>query len=185
MDRNTKLAASLMVFTKQISFLSASVVACYTVHGTYSSCISTFSLACAGSPPRCCDLLPSKEHLCVCRNIKKLLLATVTYCLWYLQIYAKALAQGHAFGRTATALHVEFLRRRSYTSVYQKIYVKVIGKVLKNEVGYVPLACIARTYSLYEIRWLTLFTYKTSIFIYVGTLDFTITVSKGNHYHCM
>ena len=155
--------------------------ACYTVHCTYSSCISTFSLF-RLTPMM---LWPSAYIVNHSVGTFQKFIATAIYCLWYLQIFAKALAQGHAFGKTATALDVEFLRRRSYTSVYQKIYVKVIGKVLKNEAGYVPLACIETTYSLYKSSWLTLFPYKTSIFIYVGTLDFTITVSKGNHYHCM
>ena len=95
-----------------------------------------------------------------------------------IQIFAKALAQGHAFGRTATALEVEFLRRRNYTSVYQKCYAKVIGKVLKDEAGYVPLACIKWTKPLFQSSWLTLFYFEASVFIYVGTLDFDVRVSR-------
>ena len=173
------LAPTHLLVTEQSSFLSASTV--HAIQSTAHTVAAAAPLACSDSPPWCCDLLSSKP---LCRNISKI--CCYSYILlWCLQIFAKALAQGHAFGKTATALDVEFLRRRNYTSVYQKIYVKVIGKVLKNEAGYVPLACIETTYSLYESRWLTLFTYKTSVFIYVGTLDFTITVSKGNHYHCM
>lgn len=99
------------------------------------------------------------------------------------KIFAKALVQGHAFGRTATALHVEFLRRRNYTSVYQKIYAKVIGKVLKDEAGYVPLACIKWTKTLFQSSWLTLFYFEASVFIYVGTLDFDVRleVTLGLH----
>ena len=95
-----------------------------------------------------------------------------------LQIFAKAIASGYAFGFTATAAHAEYLRRRSHSSVYQKIYVKIVGKVLKNEAGNVPLACYRRTYNLYQTNRVTLIDVTASVFIYVGTLDFSITVSK-------
>ena len=78
-------------------------------------------------------------------------------------------------------LHAEFLRRRNYSSVYQKIYVKIVGKVLKDEAGNVSLACFNRTYNLYQSSWLTLLDFEVSVFVYVASLDFNIRVSKGNH----
>ena len=93
-----------------------------------------------------------------------------------LQVFAKAVATGHAFGFTATAAHAEYLHRRSYRSVYQKIYVKIVGKVLRNEAGNVPLACYRRTLNLYQTNRLTLIDRRISKFIYVGSLHFTIRV---------
>ena len=100
-----------------------------------------------------------------------------------LQLFAKAVALGHAFGRNATAVHAEYLRRRSYSSVYQKIYVRIVGKVLKNEAGNVPLACLKRTYNLYQSTRVTLLHFEVSVFIYVGRLKFYIGVSNDSHHH--
>ena len=89
------------------------------------------------------------------------------------KLFAKAVAKGHAFGKTKTALHAEFLRRRSGSSLYQKIYAKVVGKVLINEAGYLPLKCSSTTKTLYSTQ-IKLFYFKYSVFIYVGTLDFYV-----------
>ena len=93
-----------------------------------------------------------------------------------LQIFAKVVAKGHAFGWTATAVDIEFLRQRSYNSVYQKIYVKIVGQVLHNEYGSVPLACVGGSKSLGSAR-INLFSFSYRIFIYVGFLRFYISVS--------
>ena len=42
-------------------------------------------------------------------------------------MFGKAVALGHAFGRTATALHAEYQRTRSNSSVHEYIYVKIVG----------------------------------------------------------
>ena len=94
-----------------------------------------------------------------------------------LQIFAKAVAKGHAFGRTATAVHAEYLHRRSYSSVYRKIYVKIVGKVLKNEARYISIACDQRTDRLYQTSRIPLLNFRVSVFIFVGSLDFTAKVS--------
>ena len=78
-------------------------------------------------------------------------------------------------------MHAEYLRRRSYSSVYQKIYVKIVGKVLKNEAGSVGLACLERTYRLYQSQRIKLLDFRFSIFIYVGTLDFYVQVGLNNY----
>jgi hypothetical protein len=93
------------------------------------------------------------------------------------KIFGKAIAQGHAFGRTATAAHVEFLRQRtSSTSAYQKIYVKVFTKVLKSTSGTVSLLCYKRTYNLYQSSRIRILDFSYSIFIYVGYLRFSVSV---------
>ena len=89
------------------------------------------------------------------------------------KLFAKAIAQGHAFGKTATALRAEFLRRRSGNSIYQKIYAKVVGKTLINEAGYLPFGCNSVTKTLYSTN-IKVFYLKFSVFIYVGTLDFYV-----------
>lgn len=91
------------------------------------------------------------------------------------KLFAKAIAQGHAFGKTATALHAEFLRRRSGSSIYQKIYAKVVGKTLINEAGTLPLGCNSLTKNLLSTS-IKIFRFKYSVFIYVGTLDFYIAM---------
>ena len=73
-------------------------------------------------------------------------------------------------------MHAEYLRTRSYSTVYQKIYVKIVGKVLENSAGSVPLACIEKTYNLYQSSRITLLDFRASIFIYVGTLDLYVQV---------
>lgn len=89
------------------------------------------------------------------------------------KLFAKAVAQGYAFGKTATAIRAEFLRRRSGSSIYQKIYARVVGKTLINEAGYLPSGCNSLTKTLYSAN-IKLFRFQYSVFIYVGTLDFYI-----------
>ena len=54
---------------------------------------------------------------------------------------------------------------------------KIVGKTLKNEARYVPLACVDKTYNLYQSQRLTLLSFRYSVFIYVGTLNFYVSVS--------
>lgn len=89
------------------------------------------------------------------------------------KLFGKVIAQGHAFGKTATALRAEFLRQRTGSSIYQKIYVKVVGKTLINEAGTLSAGCNTLTKNLYSTT-IKIFKLKFSVFIYVGTLDFYI-----------
>ena len=89
------------------------------------------------------------------------------------KLFAKAIAQGYAFGKKATALRAEFLRRRSGSSIYQKIYAEVVGKTLINQAGNIPSGCSTLTKNLYRAN-IKIFRFKYSVFIYVGTLDFYI-----------
>ena len=54
---------------------------------------------------------------------------------------------------------------------------KIVGMTLNNEAGNVPLACLERTYDLHQSQKIKLFSFKFSVFIYVGTLDFYVSVS--------
>ncbi len=87
------------------------------------------------------------------------------------KLFGKVIAQGHAFGKTATALRAEFLRQRTGSSIYQKIYAKVVGKTLINEAGTVSAGCNSITKNLYSTT-IQIFKLRFSVFIYVGTLDF-------------
>ena len=89
------------------------------------------------------------------------------------KLFAKVIAKGYAFGKTATALRAEFLRQRTGNSIYQKIYAKVVGKTLINEAGTLPSGCNTLTKNLYSTT-IKIFRFKYSVFIYVGTLDFYI-----------
>ena len=46
-----------------------------------------------------------------------------------------------------------------------------------NQAGSVPLACLEKTHNLYQSQKIKLFSFKFSVFIYVGTLDFYVSVS--------
>ena len=91
------------------------------------------------------------------------------------KLFAKAVAQGYAFGKRATALRAEFLRRRSGSKVYQKIYAKVVGKTLINQAGYVKPLCSKLTRNLYSAN-IRIFRFKFKVFIYVGTLSFHVNM---------
>ena len=92
------------------------------------------------------------------------------------KLFAKAVARGHAFGKTVTALRAEFLRRRTGNNIYQKIYAKVVGKTLINEKGYLTAGCSSVTRNLFSTN-IRLFRLQFSVFIYVGTLDFYVTMN--------
>jgi hypothetical protein len=93
------------------------------------------------------------------------------------KVFGKAIAQGHAFGRTATAADVEFLRERdSDSSVRQRIFVKIIGKVLKNEDGRMNLQCLRRDIPLLQPNRLTLLDFQYNVFLVVLNLNFRIRV---------
>ena len=91
------------------------------------------------------------------------------------KLFGKVIAQGHAFGRTSTALRAEFLRERTGNSIYQKIYAIVVGKTLVNDAGtlYIPSGCNTYTKNLYSSS-VRIFQFRYSVFIYVGTLDFYV-----------
>ena len=54
---------------------------------------------------------------------------------------------------------------------------KIVGKTLMNQAGNVSLACLQKTYNLYQSQKIKLFSYKFSVFIYVGILNFYASVS--------
>ncbi len=89
------------------------------------------------------------------------------------KLFGKVIAQGHAFGRTSTALRAEFLRERTGNSIYQKIYAIVVGKTLINNAGTLPSGCNTYTKNLYSSS-VRIFRFRYSVFIYVGTLDFYV-----------
>jgi hypothetical protein len=89
------------------------------------------------------------------------------------KVFAKAIAQGHAFGKTATAAHVEFSRTKTGSSPSQRIYVKVVGRVLKNEYSSSSI-CFRKNTNLYQSKRITVFCFSIRIFILVGFLRISI-----------
>lgn len=89
------------------------------------------------------------------------------------KLFAKVITKGYAFGKSATALRAELLRRRTGNSIYQKIYAKVVGKTLINEASTLQPKCNSINKNLYSAD-IKIFKFKFSVFIYVGTLDFYV-----------
>ena len=54
---------------------------------------------------------------------------------------------------------------------------KIVGKTLMNQAGNVSLACLEKNYNLYQSQKIKLFSFKFSVFIYVSTVDFYVSVS--------
>ena len=99
----------------------------------------------------------------------------------YYKVYGRAKAVGHAFGKSKTAVDVVVHREKSNTIDTTRLYVEIVGKTLVN-VRDTSLAlanvrgtspCNRYNKPLYGKRF-TLFNFKFSIFIYVGTLSFNL-----------
>lgn len=89
------------------------------------------------------------------------------------KVFTKGVVQGHVFGRTARAVHAEYLRRRSGTRVYEKRFARVVGLTLVNKAGYTDDDCSDTVRELTS-GMLPLLYFQYSVFIFVGTLDFYV-----------
>lgn len=91
------------------------------------------------------------------------------------KIFGRAKAVGHAFGRTKTALDFLVLREKSSSGTCTRIYGEIVGKTLTNiDIKSKSAFCRKYTKSLVSSKRYTLFNFKFSIFIYVGTLQFNL-----------
>ena len=92
-----------------------------------------------------------------------------------LKLFEKAVAQGHTFGYTKTAVHAELLVEKYHNTWNVKIYCDVVGNVLIN-------ANEERLYSwtykwpLYDSGRYPILHFEHPIFIYVGYLTFSCGV---------
>eukprot|EP00731_Ephydatia_muelleri_P019786 Em0012g611a len=94
------------------------------------------------------------------------------------KLFAKGIARGYAFGHTATAFEalITSEKKPGASSISNRVYVSIVGKVLVDLSKQIP-TCKEWTYPLYTSPDYTLLNFKYSIFIYVGTLDFSIRLS--------
>ena len=102
---------------------------------------------------------------------------------WGYKIFGRGKAVGHAFGKTKTAvdflIHSERSSRSSRTTI-TRLYVQILGKTLVNvnQNSQKALANIENTCRKYgrplSSHKYTLFNFRFSVFIYVGTLSFNI-----------
>ena len=91
------------------------------------------------------------------------------------KVFGRAKAVGHAFGRTATAIDFLVLREKRSTSASTRLYAEIIGKTLLNiNNNFMNNHCDSYSRRLYNTNKYTLFKFEYPIFIYVGTLTFSI-----------
>ena len=91
------------------------------------------------------------------------------------KVFGHAVAEGHAFGRTARAVDFKMLRQKTKSQTHSVLYAMVAGIVLLN-IDEKQESSVCKTYErpLYEGREYKLFSLHHSIFIYVGTLTFGV-----------
>ena len=89
------------------------------------------------------------------------------------KIFGRAKAIGQAFKKTKTAIDFLVLREKTSRSTRTRLYGEIIGKTLVN-INIRQRSTLCKRYSkpLYNRRKYRLFSFKFSIFIYVGTLRF-------------
>jgi hypothetical protein len=92
------------------------------------------------------------------------------------KVFGRAKAVAQVFGRTATALDFLALHEKtSSSSSHSKLFAEIVGKTLLNiDVKDGSSACKQYERSLYNSRKYTLFNFHFSVFIYVGTLHFSV-----------
>lgn len=91
------------------------------------------------------------------------------------KVYGRARAVGHAFGKTKTALDFLVHREKNKKYTITRLYGEIIGKTLIN-INVKSKSVVCKTYSkpLYNPKKYKLFSFKFSIFIYVGSLKFNL-----------
>ena len=96
----------------------------------------------------------------------------------YFKLFAKGIAQGYAFGYTKTAFEalISSVNAPGATSIKNRLYVSIVGKVLVDYSKEIP-TCRFWSYPLYSSPDYTLLSFSTKVFIYVGFLDFTLSLN--------
>ena len=97
------------------------------------------------------------------------------------KLFAKGIARGYAYGYTATAFEALILSeyKPGASSISNKFYVSIVGIVLADYSKEIP-TCKTWTYSRNGTslsKEYTLLSFTYSIFIYVGTLDFSMSLT--------
>ena len=91
--------------------------------------------------------------------------------------YAKAYAEANVLSRKRTLADIEILLQKTGTTVRGKVFAEIGGNTLVNEDRTVDGSNRCRTYNtpLTRSRY-RLFRFTYSIFVYVGTVDFSVNV---------
>lgn len=94
------------------------------------------------------------------------------------KLFAKGIARGYAFGHTATAFEalISSENQPGGSSINNRLYASIVGKVLIDYSKEIP-TCQSWSFPLYNSPEYTLLQFTYSIFIYVGTLDFSISLT--------
>ena len=96
------------------------------------------------------------------------------------KLFARGIAQGYAFGYTKTAFEalISSVNAPGVKSIQNRLYVSLVGKVLVDYSKEIP-TCRSWSYPLYKSPTYVLLRFTYSIPIYVGSLDFGITISAN------
>ena len=96
------------------------------------------------------------------------------------KLFARGIAQGYAFGYTKTAFEalISSVNAPGANNIQNRLYVSLVGKVLVDYSKEIP-TCKSWSYPLYKSPTYVLLQFTYSIFIYVGTIDFGITINAN------
>ena len=96
------------------------------------------------------------------------------------KLFARGIAQGYAFGYTKTAFEalISSVNAPGVNSIQNRLYVSIVGKVLVDYSKEIP-TCRSWSYPLYKSPTYDLLKFTYSIPIYVGTIDFGVTISAN------
>ena len=94
------------------------------------------------------------------------------------KLFARGVAQGYAFGYTKTAFDAQVysINAPGGNGIQNRLYFAIAGKVLVDYSKVIP-TCKNWEYPLYHSPTYTLLTASSKVFIYVGYLDFTFSLS--------
>ncbi|KAL5517874.1 hypothetical protein EMCRGX_G003505 [Ephydatia muelleri] len=96
------------------------------------------------------------------------------------KLFARGVAQGYAFGYTKTAFDalVSSVNAPGVNSIQNRLYVSLVGKVLVDYSREIP-TCKSWSYPLYKSPTYVLLQFTYTIPIYVGSVNFGITISAN------
>ena len=94
------------------------------------------------------------------------------------KLYAKGIARVYVYGKTATVFEALIYSENKPrgSSISNRVYISIVGKVLKDISKEIP-TCKSWTFPLFNSGDYPLLDLKYSIFVYAGTLDFSISLT--------
>ncbi|KAL5489161.1 hypothetical protein EMCRGX_G018221 [Ephydatia muelleri] len=94
------------------------------------------------------------------------------------KLYAKGIARVYIYGKTATVFEALIYseNKPGGSSISNRVYISIVGKVLQDISKEIP-TCKSWTFPLLNSGDYPLLDLRFSIFVYAGTLDFSITLT--------